>query len=84
MSDYAKSLGLAHNAVLVALLKTLMGQKALSKKDVRTLLESAGQSLLSKKTEIATVATEHIRLLGEEVGVAPDQIDAQTNTEDGR
>lgn len=73
--EHSRTLGLAHTQVLVELLKKLIEVRVLSKSDVRSLLKSSGDSLLAKRTGVATVATETVRLIGVEVGVAPSPLD---------
>jgi len=77
--EHSRTLGLAHTQILIELLKKLIDSRALSKSDVRALLESAGNALLSKRTAVAEIATEHVRLIGEGVGVSPEQIDGPSN-----
>ena len=76
---HSRAYGLAHSEIIVALLRSLIKSKDLSTDDVKALLASAGQTLELKGTDVAAAATEHVRLIGEAVGVAPSRTASQGN-----
>jgi hypothetical protein len=67
--SHSRAYGLAHQEVLVELLKTLMHTDALSLADARALLTVAGQRLLSKQTDVAVAASEQVKMIGEAIGI---------------
>lgn len=71
MNDrHSRAHGLAHSAIIVELLKALLERGLVTRKDVHTLLTKAGQSLVPHGAETARAAAEHVKMIGEAVGVS--------------
>jgi len=76
---FARSLALAHSAIITSLLQTLIETNRLSPRDVQMLLMRAGLALEAKQTDASVGAMGIVAAIGEEVGVSPSQIGFQTN-----
>ncbi|MGO8846641.1 MAG: hypothetical protein ACLQFI_15155 [Methylocella sp.] len=76
---HSRAYGLAHSAILAELLRALINSNTLSASDVLALLTNAGQVLASKGTDVAAAATEHVKLIGEAVGVSPSPTGSKPN-----
>ncbi len=77
--EHSRAFGMAHTQILIELLRKLISQQTLTESDARALLESAGNALGRKATDVAHAAMVHVRLIGEEVGVSPKQADDRAN-----
>ena len=76
---HSRAYGLAHSEIIVELLRSLIKSNTLSANDVLALLTNAGQTLASKGTDVAAAATEHVKLIGEAIGVAPSSAGSPGN-----
>jgi hypothetical protein len=59
---HSRAYGLAHSAIIIELLKNLLAQGHIIPADAKSILTKAGQSLISKGTDVSAVASEHVKL----------------------